>query len=93
MTRVTFSLDDATVASIRRTAARLRKPQSQIVREAVADFAARADRLSEAERVRLLGALDRLRGAPSSRSGRDVDAELASIRRARRAGGRRGSGS
>jgi len=46
MARVTFSLDDATVARIRQTAARLRKPQSLVVREAVADYAARADRLS-----------------------------------------------
>ena len=61
MVRVTFSLDEPTVAEIRRTAARLRKPQSQIVREAVADYAARADRLSETERIRMLAILHRLR--------------------------------
>jgi len=89
MVRVTFSLDDATVAEIRRTAARLRKPQSQVVREAVADYAARSDRLSEAERIRLLDAVDRLRGAKPTRPAREVDAELKSLRQARRAGGRR----
>jgi len=89
MVRVTYSLDEATVAAIRRTAARLRKPQSQVVREAVADYAARADRLSETERVRMLGVLDRLRGAKPTRRARDVDAELADLRAARRAGGRR----
>ena len=36
MVRVTFSLDDATVAQIRLTAARLRKAQSHVVRDAVA---------------------------------------------------------
>jgi hypothetical protein len=89
MARVTFSLDDATVAAIRRTAERLKKPQSQVVREAVADFAARSDRLSESERVRLLGVLDRLREHKPSRRVSDVDAELAELRRARREGGRR----
>jgi Arc/MetJ-type ribon-helix-helix transcriptional regulator len=89
MVRVTFSLDDATVAHIRRTAARLRRPQSQVVREAVAEYAARADRLSEAERRRMLDVLEQLRTAPPTRPAREVHAELAAHRRARRTGGRR----
>jgi predicted transcriptional regulator len=89
MVRVTFSLDDETVEAIRRTAARLKKPQSQVVREAVADYAARSDSLSAGEQRRLLDALDRLRAAAPTRSGRAVDAELTDLRRARRAGGRR----
>jgi hypothetical protein len=89
MVRVTFSLDEATVQQIRRTAARLRKPQSLVVREAVADYAARSDRLSDGERQRMLGVLDRLRRARPTRSARAVDAELAALRRARRQGGRR----
>ena len=63
MARVTFSLDDATVAQIRQTAARLRKAQSHVVRDAVADYAARSDRLSERERLHVLGVIDRLRSA------------------------------
>ena len=89
MVRVTFSLDEATVAELRRTALRVRKPQSQVVREAVADYAARADRLSESERSRLLGVLERLRDAAPTRSAGAVDAELRGLRAARRAGGRR----
>ena len=89
MVRVTFSLDDATVARIRQAAARLRKPQSQVVREAVADYAERADRLSESERLHALGILERLRAATPTRSAADVDRELSSLRAARRAGGRR----
>lgn len=88
MARATFSLDEATIAEIRRTAARLRKPQSHVIREAVADYAARADRLSERERLHLLGVLERLRGQKPTRSRAEVDAELAAIRSARRAGGR-----
>lgn len=89
MARVTFSLDEATVAQIRRTAARLRTPQSHVVREAVADYAARADRLSERERQRLMAVLEQLRETTPTRSASAVDVEIKSIRAARRAGGRR----
>ena len=89
MVRVTFSLDEATVGLIRQTAARLRKPQSQVVRDAVADYAARSDRLSERERLHAMGVLERLRDARPTRPVADVDKELRTIRAARRAGGRR----
>ena len=89
MVRVTFSLDDATVAQIRQTAARLRKAQSQVVREAVADYAARSDRLSERERLHLMGVLEHLRDTKPTRPAADVDTELRSIRATRRGGGRR----
>ena len=89
MARATFSLDEATIAEIKRTAERLRKPQSHIIREAVADYAARADRLSEAERRRILEVLERLRAAKPTRSEKHVDRELAELRAARRGGGRR----
>ena len=89
MVRVTFSLDEHTVAELRRTAARLRRPQSQVVREAVADYAARADQLSDRERRETLAVLDRLRRTKPSRPARAVDAELRAVRAARRAGGRR----
>ena len=89
MARITFSLDAATVAQIRQTAARLRRPQSHVVRDAVADYATRTDRLSERERQHLMGVLERLRDAKPTRPAAEVDAELRSLRTARRAGGRR----
>ena len=89
MARVTFSLDEATVAQIRQTAARQRIPQSHVVREAIADYAARTDRLSERERQQRIGILERLRDAKPTRPAADVDDELSDIRAARRAGGRR----
>ena len=88
MVKVTYSLDEATVRQIRRTATRLGKAQSHVVREAVADYAARADRLSERERLRLLEALERVRATTPTRSGRAVDAELKTLRTARRRQGR-----
>ena len=89
MVKVTFSLDDETVARLRRTAERLGKAQSHVVREAVAEYAARADRLSEGERARLLGVLDALAARPAGRTAREVDAEIRAVHAARRRGGRR----
>ena len=89
MVKVTFTLDDATVAEIRRTAERLGRAQSHVVREAIAEYAARADRVSERERLRTVSILESLRKAPAARSAGAVDAELRGIRAARRTGGRR----
>ena len=89
MKRVTFALDEATVERIRRTAARLGKHQSQVVREAVAEYAERAGQLSDEERRHALGVLERLRAHKPTRAADDVDRELRVIRDARRRGGRR----
>jgi predicted DNA-binding protein len=89
MVKVTFSLDEDTVEQLRRTATRLGRPQSQVVREAVADYASRTDRLTERDRLRLLGVLERLQASARTRSGKSVDAELAALRDTRRTGGRK----
>ncbi len=84
MIKVTFTLEEATVEQLRRTAARLRKPQSQVVREAIGEYAARAGKLSEEERQRMLAVLARAMQRPPSRAAAAVDAELREIRAARR---------
>ena len=89
MARATFSLDAATIAEVRRLAERLRRPQSHVIRDAVADYAARTDRLSERERRDLLEVLEGLRAARPTRTAKQVDAELKAVRQARQAGGRR----
>jgi hypothetical protein len=86
---MTFSLDDATVLQIRKTAARLRKAQSHVVRDAVAEYAERSGQLSETERQHTLTVLARLRRSRPSRPPAEVDAELRALRTARRSGGRR----
>ena len=86
--KLTFSLDEDTVAQLDWTASRLRRPKSQVVREAIREYAARADRLSDAERVRLLGILDEALERIPSRPAAEVDSELASLRSQRRSGGR-----
>ena len=86
MTKVTFTLDAETVARLRRTAARLARPQSQVVREAIRDYDERSGKLSEDERRRLLEVFDRVVPAIRPRPARDVDAELKEIRASRRAG-------
>jgi hypothetical protein len=89
MVKATFTLDDVTVARLRRTAERLGKPQSQVLRDAIGEYAERVGRLSEQERLRLLDAFDTLVPKIPSKPARVVDTELRAIRRARRAGGRR----
>jgi len=84
MVKVTFTLDDETVARLRRLAARLRRPLSHVVRESIKDYEARADKLSEEERQRMLAVLDQIMKAPRTRSRADVDAELREIRESRR---------
>ena len=86
MVRATYSLDEATVRRLRRTAERLGKPQSQIVREAIADYAARCDRLTEVERLSMLEVLGRFRREQVVGSADAVDAELREIRESRRVG-------
>ena len=48
MAKLTFSLDAETAAMLRKMATRLRKPQSLIVREAIARYGAEEDKLAPA---------------------------------------------
>jgi len=91
MAKVTFSLDDATVETLRKTATRLRKPQSLVVREAIAQYAAQEDRLSDDERERMLKVIDRFMKLPPSGSHTDAGREIQEIRRSRRTGWRPGA--
>jgi len=86
--KMTFTFDDETVERINRNAKRLAKPKSEIVREAMRDFDERSDRLCESERLRLVRALEEIMAQPPTRTQREVDREIAEIRRARRSGGR-----
>jgi hypothetical protein len=87
--KVTFTLDETTVDQLRRTATRLRQPQSRVVREAISEYAARADRLSDSERQRMLAVLDKAMRRRPGRAAAAVDAELREIRAARRRWGAR----
>ena len=92
MVKVTFTLDEGTVARLRNLAARLKKPQSQVVREAVREYGDRAAKLSNEDKARLLKVFDTLVPAIPKRPQKDVDAELAEIRAARRRWARRPAG-
>ena len=89
MVKLTFSVDEATAQTLKKTAERLRKPQSMVVREAVAEYAARAGRLTEAERRQMLSAVDKMMSQAPTRPQTEVARELRSVRRARRESGRR----
>ncbi len=89
MVKMTFTLDEDTVQRLRRTAANLHRPQSHVVREAIREYASRTGKLSEEERLRMLHIIDTVLPKIPRRPRKDVDAELAEIRAARRRGGRR----
>ena len=91
-TKVTYTLDDDTVREIRKLADRSRKPQSMIVREAVAHYAAREDKLTAEERERQLRVINDMLTRPrraGDKTRADVDRELRQVRQLRRSGGRR----
>ena len=88
-TKVTFTLDQPTVARLEDAATRLALPKSQVVREAVLEFHERIGRLSEREKLRMLRVFDEVLPRIPSRSAREVARELKAIRQARRSGGRR----
>ena len=86
MVKVTFTVDDETVRTLRKIAARTKKAQSVIVREAVAHYAQKEQKLSPEEQERMLRALDEFRKTAQPRPRREVDKELRELRRSRRAG-------
>ncbi len=91
--KMTFSLDEETTARLERTAERLHKPKSQVVREAIYDFSERVGRLSEKERLEMLRTFDEVMPRIPGRPLGEVKRELEAIRRARKGGGRRSTAS
>jgi hypothetical protein len=87
--KMTFTLDGETADRIDRTAIQLGIPKSAVVREAVSEYSARAGRMTEAERVRILAVFDEVMPRIPRRPLREVDKEIAEIRKARHAGWRR----
>ncbi len=92
MRKMTFSLDDATALSLERSADRLSKPKSWVVREAIRTYGESLGRLSDEEQERMLTVFDDVVGRIPERPTEEVDEELSELRRARRLGGRPGSG-
>ena len=89
VTKVTFTLDAETIERLRKAAARLQKPKSYVVREAIRDFADRIGNLSEEERRQMLKVFDRVVPTIPKRPVADVQEELKQVRSARRKGGRK----
>ena len=88
MVKVTFSLALETVAMLNDAADRLGKPKSRVVRDAIQEYHTRTDRLTEAERIRMLAAFDDLSSKLPPRADEDVERELKEIRASRCAGNR-----
>lgn len=83
-TKVTFTLDKATIARLARAAQRLDKPKSQVVRDAIREYSDRIGKLSEQERLRILTVFDDVVPKIPERPQEEVSAELRAVRAARR---------
>jgi predicted transcriptional regulator len=88
-TKITFTLDEQTIARLNDSAQRLGIPKSAVVREAIGDYHARIGKMSEVERRRMLADFDRLVPKIPLRPLEQVKRELAGITKARRCGGRK----
>ena len=88
-TKVTFTLDRISMDRLQDAADRLAMAKSEVVREAIMEFHDKIGRLSDRERSKMLKAFDELVPRIPKRSAAEVDAELAEVRRARKAAGRR----
>jgi predicted transcriptional regulator len=91
MVKVTFTLDDATITRLNETARRLSKPKSEVVREAIDAYHAQNDKLSEAERQRMLAYLKEYAKLKLPGTRADAERELQEIRESRRTGWRPGA--
>jgi len=87
--KLTFSLDEETVRLLRRVSEQKRKAQSLVVREAIAEYGAREERLPDGERERRLAIVRELATKSSTRPKTEVDRELRDGRKNRRTGWRR----
>ncbi len=88
-TKVTFTLDPVSIQRLQDAADRLALAKSEVVREAIMEFHDRLGRLSDRERSAMLRAFDELVPRIPRRSSATVHRELAQVRQARKAGGRR----
>jgi hypothetical protein len=88
MVKVTFTLDEETVAAIKRIAQRLQRPQSAVIRAAIPFYEPHAGQLSAAERAQRVEVFDRLVARVPGKPAAEVDRELRSVRRSRTAGWR-----
>jgi len=87
-TKVTFTVDDATIGRLQEASSRLAISKSEVVREAIQEFYERIGRLSERERLSMLRTLDAFFAHRPPGGSRAVDRELKELREARRSGGR-----
>ena len=87
--KVTFTLDQVSLDRLTDAAERLAVAKSEVVREAIMAFHDRLGKLSDKERYAMLRTFDELVPKIPAVSAAAVERELAEVRRARKAGGRR----
>ncbi len=84
----TFTLDELTVARIERAARQKGRSKSEIVREAIHEYAQKPELMSAEERDRMLTVLREIMASPPTGSAASAAAEQRELRAARRLPGR-----
>lgn len=92
MVKMTFTLDQTTVETLKRISKRLQKPQSYVLREAIGHYEPHAGQLSKEERKQRLALFDRVLSAIPKGPASAVDHELKQLRQSRRKGWQRRTG-
>jgi hypothetical protein len=87
--KATFTFDEITMRHLTNASVQLKKPKSEIVRDAINQYHSRLDRLTDEEIATKLRIIDELGPLITPRPRAEIDRELREIRRARRHGGRR----
>ena len=86
MVKMTFTLDEETADALRRISQRVRRPQSQVLREAIRHYEPHAGQLTVDERRKRVQMFDQVVARIPKRPASEVDAELHEIRTSRRKG-------
>ena len=86
MVKMTFTLDETTVAVLKRIAKRLQRPQSYVLREAISHYEPHAGQLTKAESKQRVALFDQLIAAIPERPSSETDSELRELQLSRRKG-------
>ena len=89
MVKMTFTVDESTAETLRRISKRVKRPQSQVLREAIRHYEPHAGELTAEERKQRLKVFDRVLARIPAKPATEVDNELRQVRQSRRKGWRR----
>lgn len=80
MVKMTVTIDDETARTLKAMAERFGKSPSLVLSDVIAEYAARAGRMTEAERRQMRDEVDAVTKRPATRSDTELDREIETLR-------------